>query len=302
MRRAPTPREPSGLPQERRPRGCLRSDIGSQHPRANRHRLGRCPLRTEREGRTAGSPSSTAVHTTPRSAARSGTVRLPDRTAGPAGVLLDLDDTLVDFSGASPAALAEVLGPEADFTTWMALTDHWYPQFTSGQLSYQALERNRLAEMLTLLGRPVPGTAGLDELDARRKQAVESRLRLYPDVLPFVRRVRAAGYRVGVLSNSDGRQQRRRIAGLGLGPWLDAITVSGESGLAKPSPESFFLACDRLGTPPGRTVHIGDSLDNDAIGAQRAGLTAVWLRRETPDGSPAPAGIAVVTSLAALTH
>ncbi|MFB6845273.1 HAD family hydrolase [Streptomyces sp. NPDC056373] len=250
--------------------------------------------------RTAGSSSSGGMNTMPGSAARCGTVRLPDRTAGPAGVLLDMDDTLVDFSGASPAALAEVLGPEADFTTWMALTDRWYPRFTSGRLSYQALERNRLAEMLTVLGRPVPGTAGLDELDARRKQAVESRLRLYPDVLPFLRRVRAAGYRIGILSNSDGRQQRRRITGLGLRPWLDAITVSGDSGLAKPSPESFALACDRLGTPPERTVHIGDSLDNDAVGAQRAGLTGVWLRRNAPDGAPSPAGIAVVTSLAAM--
>ncbi|MFG3098036.1 HAD family hydrolase [Streptomyces sp. NPDC048202] len=229
------------------------------------------------------------------------TVRLPDRAAGPAGVLLDMDDTLVDFSTASPAALAEVLGPEADFHMWMALTDHWYPRFTSGRLSYRSLERNRLAEMLTVLGRPVPGPSGLDELDARRKRAVESRLRLYPDVLPFLRRVSAAGYRIGVLSNSDGRQQRRRISQLGLSPWLDAITISGESGVAKPSPESFFLACDRLGTPPGRTVHIGDSLDNDAMGARRAGLAAVWLRRKTPDGTPAPAGIMAVTSLAAIT-
>ncbi|MFF5367994.1 HAD family hydrolase [Streptomyces sp. NPDC013187] len=242
------------------------------------------------------------MHTTPGSAARFGGVRLPHRTAGPAGVLLDMDDTLVDFSTASPAALAEVLGPEADFPTWMALTDHWYPRFTSGQLSYQALERNRLAEMLTVLGRPVPDAAGLDELDARRKQAVESRLRLYPDVLPFVRRVRAGGYRIGVLSNSDGRQQRRRIDRLGLRPWLDAITVSGESGVAKPSAESFALACDRLGTPPERTMHIGDSLVNDAVGAHRAGLTAVWLRRNAPAGATAPAGIAVVTSLSAITH
>ncbi|MFE2294814.1 HAD family hydrolase [Streptomyces sp. NPDC059452] len=227
-------------------------------------------------------------------------VRLPDRTAGPAGVLLDMDDTLVDFSRASPAALAEVLGPEGHFETWMALTDHWYPHFTSGELSYRALERNRLADMLTLLGRPVPGTADLDELDARRKQAVESRLRLYPDVLPFLRRVRAAGYRIGILSNSDGVQQRRRIAQLGLEPWLDAITVSSESGLAKPSPESFALACGRLGTPPDRTVHIGDSLENDALGAQRAGLAAVWLCRNALDGVPAVAGITAVESLDAV--
>ncbi|MET8727189.1 HAD family hydrolase [Streptomyces parvus] len=255
----------------------------------------RAPSPHAGERRTGG-----GIPAAPGPATRSGTAWLPDRTAGPAGVLLDMDDTLVDFRRASPAALAEVLGPESDFATWMALTDRWYPRFTSGELSYRALERNRLADMLTVLGRPVPGTAELDELDARRKQAVESRLRLYPDVLPFLRRTRAAGYRIGILSNSDGVQQRRRIAQLGLEPWLDAITVSSESGLAKPSPESFALACGRLGTPPERTVHIGDSLEYDALGARQAGLAAVWLCRNPLDAVPAPAGMTTVESLDAV--
>ncbi|MFF0561780.1 HAD family hydrolase [Streptomyces sp. NPDC020472] len=219
-----------------------------------------------------------------------------------AGVLLDIDDTLIDFSGASPAALAHVLGPDADFTEWMELTEELYPRFTAGAIDYRELERRRLAALLTRMGRPVPDVPELDAVEARRRREVESRLRLYPDVLPFLTRVRASGRRIGVLSNSDGPQQRRRLEQLGLTSWLDAVTVSGETGVAKPRREAFALACRRLGVPAARTVHIGDSLDADALGAHGAGLGAVWLHR--PHRGPAPApparGIAVVTTLDAL--
>ncbi|MFF9852299.1 HAD family hydrolase [Streptomyces litmocidini] len=218
------------------------------------------------------------------------------------GVLLDIDDTLIDFSEASPAALSHVLGPDADFAEWMELTEHLYPQFTSGALAYQELERRRLAALLTRMGRPVPDPPELDAVEAHRRREVESRLRLYPDVLPFLTRVRASGRRIGVLSNSDGPQQRRRIDRLGLAPWLDAVTVSGETGIAKPRREAFAVACHRLGVPAARTVHIGDSLEADALGAHGAGLGAVWLHRPHRGPTPAPParGIAVVGTLDAL--
>ena len=49
-----------------------------------------------------------------------------------------------------------------------------------------------------------------------------------------------------------------------------------------------YRALDALGTDPGSTVHVGNSLTSDVPGAQAAGLRAAWLSDgSTPDPVPA---------------
>ncbi|MDA8117048.1 MAG: HAD hydrolase-like protein [Actinomycetota bacterium] len=50
--------------------------------------------------------------------------------------------------------------------------------------------------------------------------------------------------------------------------------------MAKPAAAAFLEACDRLGTVPGATIHVGDNLRIDAEGPTVAGLVAVWLQRD----------------------
>jgi len=44
-------------------------------------------------------------------------------------------------------------------------------------------------------------------------------------------------------------------------------------------------------------VHVGDSLEEDVVGARAAGIEAVLLRR---DGRPGPSGVRTIASLAEL--
>ncbi len=45
--------------------------------------------------------------------------------------------------------------------------------------------------------------------------------------------------------------------------------------MAKPDPAVFAPALEALGTEPGRTLHVGDSVHYDVLGAQAAGLQAL---------------------------
>ncbi len=100
----------------------------------------------------------------------------------------------------------------------------------------------------------------------------------YPDALPALRAVRAAGCRTGLLSNFDGRVIPL-LERLGLAGWLDSLTLSSRVGAAKPAPMIFAAALARHGVSPDDALHIGDSPRDDLAGALAAGLRAVLVDR-----------------------
>lgn len=75
------------------------------------------------------------------------------------------------------------------------------------------------------------------------------------------------------------RLQRAKLEQSGLGAYFGVVLVSGEVGIGKPEAGIFRLALERLGVAPTETVFVGDDLARDIVGAQRAGLRAVWLNR-----------------------
>ncbi len=89
--------------------------------------------------------------------------------------------------------------------------------------------------------------------------------------------LRKLGLSTAVVSNFDTRALEL-VAGLGLMPWLDAVTISSTAGVAKPNPEIFRLSLRKLGVEPNRALHVGDSIANDVLPARAAGLAAIHLR------------------------
>jgi putative hydrolase of the HAD superfamily len=110
------------------------------------------------------------------------------------------------------------------------------------------------------------------------------RWRPYPDVVPAVRAMRAAGVRTGIISNWDTRLPSL-IEGLGLGALFDAVISSADVGLRKPDPRIFALACERLDVEPGEAVHVGDHHYADVLGARAVGIMPVLIQRNGDAGS-----------------
>jgi putative hydrolase of the HAD superfamily len=96
------------------------------------------------------------------------------------------------------------------------------------------------------------------------------------DVVPALQRLRAAGKKLVVVSNANGRM-RAALDRVGIGPHVDLVIDSFEEGVEKPDPLIFHRALERIGSRAETTVHVGDLFHTDVVGARAAGLRAVLL-------------------------
>ncbi|GAA3009555.1 HAD family hydrolase [Actinokineospora diospyrosa] len=219
-------------------------------------------------------------------------------------ICLDIDDTLIDFTGSARSALSVVIGSvplgRGDlWPTWQRVTEAHSAMVVAGELDYDAMRHARTKAFLAGLGRDLDDAA-VAALEDRRLAQVSRTWRLFPDVLPCLDWLRAAGLRLAAVTNASGPRQRDRLTTLGLNRFFDVVVSAGELGSAKPDPVIFHTACAHLGVPPERTAHIGDRLDHDAHGANDAGLHGIWLNRTRRPTPPLPPTIPVVDTLADL--
>jgi len=102
---------------------------------------------------------------------------------------------------------------------------------------------------------------------------------LYPDARPCLVRLRGAGVRVGLVSNTS-RSLAEVVEHFDLGEIVDAAVASVDVGLMKPAPAIFVSALGELGVPAERAVMVGDNIFDDVEGALGAGFAmAVLLDR-----------------------
>jgi putative hydrolase of the HAD superfamily len=101
--------------------------------------------------------------------------------------------------------------------------------------------------------------------------------RPYPGAEAALGRLRAAGFRLFLVTDGDGDAQRHKVAALGLGPWFDELVFTGDwaEPQRKPSPFPFQLACGRLGLAPARCAYVGDNPDCDVQGPRALGMLTV---------------------------
>lgn len=84
----------------------------------------------------------------------------------------------------------------------------------------------------------------------------------------------AAGYRLGVVSNADGRMEAL-LEAVGLRSHFEFVVDSEVFGATKPDAEIFLEGCRRMRLAPEECLYVGDLYPVDYLGATRAGLQAV---------------------------
>jgi putative hydrolase of the HAD superfamily len=109
-------------------------------------------------------------------------------------------------------------------------------------------------------------------------------------------RLKAAGIRLAVVSNSDGRAAAA-LAAAGLLEPFEFVIDSGEVGVEKPDPRIFHIALDRMGMKPADALYVGDLFEVDVAGARAAGMDVGLL---DPSGEQAGRGVKTVRSVAEL--
>lgn len=220
-------------------------------------------------------------------------------------VWLDLDDTLIDFTVNSRAALRKTF-EAAGLDRWFDNAESWtecyekynYPlwdQLARGEISTEYLRMERFRRPLA--------EGGADDSTARSES--EKLDTLYLDLLAqetalvdgatdFLKALRRAGVKTGILSNGFADVQHRKIANAGLAGLIDMTVLSDDIGVPKPDIRLYEHAMEVSGDSEAcHHLMIGDNPETDIRGALNAGWSAILLqpqhkdkkRKTVPDGA-----------------
>ena len=203
-------------------------------------------------------------------------------------LLLDLDDTLLDYSGGVDAhweaAVAACAPPGLDrvrLLTALAETRRWFwddPERHRRERVHMLAAWQHIVEFaLERAGVAADGLARAIARDfaARRRDA----MRLFPDTVESLERFRRRGVQLALVTNGDASEQRDKIARHGLARFFDVILIEGEFGVGKPAEVVYRHVLGALGAPPEEAWMAGDHLEFDVEAPQSLGLKGVWIDR-----------------------
>jgi epoxide hydrolase-like predicted phosphatase len=215
----------------------------------------------------------------------------------------EIDAVLFDYGGVltgpvrhsiSAWLTADAIEPESFSDTLRA----WLSRSAEDGTPVHRLETGELtvAEFEALLAAELRTTDGSAVAQDGILRRLFAGMQPDPAMFALAEELRAAGLKVGLLSNSWGNTYpRTRIDAL-----LDPVVISGEVGLRKPHAAIYELALDRLGVPADRVLFIDDAEPN-VLGAQTVGLHALLhidhrstrsaLTELVPDLNPHPTGV-----------
>jgi putative hydrolase of the HAD superfamily len=215
-------------------------------------------------------------------------------------LLIDLDDTLLDYTGgvdgswtAACAAEAAPAGIEAAaLVPAIARARRWFwddpERHRRERVDMMGAWTKIAAHALAGLGRDDAALAGriAECFAAHRWQC----MRLFPGVAEALGRLRQRGLPLGLVTNGDRRQQRRKIEQYELEGYFDVIVIEGEFGVGKPEEAVYRHALAALDARPEDAWMVGDNLEWDVAAPQRLGLTGVWV--DAPgQGLPEPSPV-----------
>jgi putative hydrolase of the HAD superfamily len=213
-------------------------------------------------------------------------------------LLVDLDDTLLDYTGGvedswreACVAHAGLAGVDVEaLAPALARARRWL---------WSDPERHR-AERMDMPGawRKIAehALAALDASDARLAEAIAEdyaarrwrRIALFPGVTVALGKLRERGVLLGLVTNGDRRQQRRKVEHFALARFFDVILIEGEFGSGKPDESVYRHVLETLKAKPVDAWMVGDHLEWDVGAPQRLGLRGAWVDVEG-GGLPADA-------------
>lgn len=211
------------------------------------------------------------------------------------GIFFDLDDTLVDQRSAAAAAVVEWAAghgvtDELVSVRWNSVSDNHYARYQRREITLIEQRRARVREFLAIEVTDADADAIFAGYLARYKAGWVA----FDDAVPALRRARAAGLTVAVLTNGDEEQQRQKLTRLGLLDEIDLLISSSVLPAGKPDPRAFRVALDILGVRADEVLMVGNSLENDVFGAVNAGIEAILVDRF---GAHSAAGVPRVSNL-----
>lgn len=136
----------------------------------------------------------------------------------------------------------------------------------------------------------VPLIVQMREFDAERAEEMlhayrehnavihDAMVAIYPHTEDGLKAMRAAGYRMGVVTSKSKPVAQRGLDVFGLGTYFEAIVAYEDTSIHKPEPAPLLCAAEKLGVDISRCAYVGDSPHDmhAAIAAGAVPIAALW--------------------------
>jgi HAD superfamily hydrolase (TIGR01549 family) len=168
---------------------------------------------------------------------------------------------------------------EAERAGKKRLDEVLWPQIREGRVprtSNHVYWEYYLAALMELLGTPAEKRKAALERVIAGFRDTRTWSKVLPDTVPTLKKLKAAGYYLAVISNSDGTVEGE-LHSAGLDEYLEFVIDSSVVGVEKPHPEIFEIALNRAGVKPHEAIYVGDTYPTDVGGAELAGLRGILI-------------------------
>ncbi len=199
-------------------------------------------------------------------------------------IFFDLDRTLWDFDAAAEVAFERIydkynlkdLGiPSAHefHEVYHPLNERLWELYREDKITKDYLNRTRFVLPLEHYG--IHDTDLADHLSEDYVYWSPRIVRLVPGTMELLDYLKPK-YHLHLITNGFQEVQDTKLAGSGLKPFFETLTVSEEVGVKKPNPEIFHYALRKAHATAEESLMIGDEMAVDIDGARAAGIDQIF--------------------------
>lgn len=204
--------------------------------------------------------------------------RLPDMYRA---IFIDIDDTLLDYIPCCREAFEFALPEHPEyFDLFFEISGRLFSEAKHGLHTIAEVMELYPKEFIAAIGYP---PEAVDPFKHAFRAAWGKTHTLVPGAKEMLENLQAKGYRLFAASNSFGHLQRSRLEQAGILPYFEDTYISMDIGYDKPDIRFYQEALRRCGLQPHEVLMIGDSMTTDVIGAQKAGMDALFFDRQKDD-------------------
>lgn len=196
-------------------------------------------------------------------------------------VVFDVDDTLYDLSTPFKEACRTVfpedtgLDLEGAFLASRRYSDSVYASSLSGKISMEEMYIYRFENAFRDYGKKIDAQTALFFQAVYEQKQQEIKM---TEAMKKLLENLSGKMKLGIVTNGPTQHQWDKVNALGVEQWIpkEHILISGEIGIAKPDTGIFAAELGRLDLQKEDVCYVGDSFENDIVGAKGAGWKAVW--------------------------